>query len=153
MAGRAAVTESAETSGDEASSGGAAVHEMCRCVPEVVPSATGDIVVLRIDGEIDLLSLPVVRSAIAESVRRRPVDLVVDLAGLNFCCARGLDLLVTSGTTAARHGVGYSVSGLPAHLSHIWALLWTDEFPPCHPTAAMGVITIQASWAGSVQLG
>lgn len=45
-------------------------------------------------GEIDLLTVERFEAQLEEAVRRAPADLVVDLAGTTFLCARGSGALV-----------------------------------------------------------
>jgi hypothetical protein len=67
--------------------------------------------------------------------------LVVDLAGLTFCSARALTLLVDAGRTAAGQGTGYTVSAASDLVIRLWMLLWdAGDLPIRYPTAAAGVI-------------
>ena len=53
----------------------------CFCETASEPGSGGGVLVLRVTGEIDVLTLPVVRDALRAAVARHPADLVVDLAG------------------------------------------------------------------------
>jgi anti-anti-sigma factor len=58
----------------------------------VVPAADGDIPVLRVSGDLDLTTVPVLMEAVDAAVRvhgRRPI--VLDCAGLEFCDSSGLN--------------------------------------------------------------
>ena len=99
---------------------------MCSCELETEPGPTGPILVLHVAGEIDLVTLPLLRHALAAAVGHRPGDLVVDMAAVDFCCLRGFTLLATAATTAQTNGTGYALSGLSPHLGRFATLLWPE---------------------------
>ena len=114
---------------------------LCSCTSTSLPSSAGEVIVLRVAGEVDLSTVPVLQAALADSVARGPCHLVVDLAGLTFCSARGLTLLVGAGRTAGGQGTGYAVTGASGLVIRLWMLLWpAGELPIRYPTAAAGVI-------------
>src|ERR1700754_3584431 len=73
----------------------------CSCTVASIPVPAGEVLVLRVAGAVDLLTLPVLQSALTSGLAREPCHLLVDLAELTFCCVRGLSLLVQAGGTAA----------------------------------------------------
>lgn len=89
----------------------------------------GDIVVLHVAGEIDLLTDPTLRAALDAvldgAVDRATRHVVVDMAGVTFCGVRGFALLADTGRVAAARGTGYAISGLAPHLQRHAQLLWT----------------------------
>jgi anti-anti-sigma factor len=99
----------------------------------------GPILVLRVAGEIDLLNVPLLQHALDAAVDQRPGDLVVDLAGVGFCCVRGFALLFTAAATAQTNGTGYAVSGLLPHLDRIATLLWPEQHCLRYRSAAAAV--------------
>jgi anti-sigma B factor antagonist len=100
---------------------------VCSCEFAVEPGPAGDIVVLRVAGEIDMVTLPGFRDALTAAADRHPVDLVVDLGGVGFCCVRGFALLDAAVRTAQSRGTGCSLSGLTRHLDRVANLLWCDQ--------------------------
>lgn len=95
---------------------------------------------LRVAGEVDLLTIAVLRAALTSGLARRSCHLLVDLAELTFCSVRGLTLLVEAGRTAAVQGTGYSVTGASRQANRAWTVLWpVSEVPDRYPTAAVGV--------------
>ncbi|WP_181193288.1 STAS domain-containing protein [Prauserella shujinwangii] len=60
--------------------------------------------VLEAAGEIDLGSAPLLAARLDEVLVRRPAVLVVDLAGVEFMGAAGLNVLVRGHQSAARGG-------------------------------------------------
>lgn len=101
----------------------------CSCELETVPGPAGPIPVLRVAGEIDLLTLPLLEHSLTAAVDQRPAHLVVDLAAVGFCCIRGFGLLATTAATAQSRGTRFALSGLPPHLNRFAALLWLEQ--PC----------------------
>ena len=82
---------------------------------------------LRVAGEIDLLTLAVLRDALTAAVDRYPVDLVIDMAGVGFCCVRGFALLAAAARTAQTRGICCSLSGLSRQLDRVASLLWRAQ--------------------------
>ena len=100
----------------------------CSCEFAIEPGPGGDIVVVRVAGEIDMHSLHVLRDALSAAADRKPADLVVDLAGVTFCCVRGFALLAEAVRTAQNRNTGFALCGLAPHLSRVATLL---EFEEC----------------------
>jgi anti-anti-sigma factor len=95
------------------------------CSVEV--GAVGDVLVLRVAGDIDLLTLPVVEDALSEAWRGPWPHVVVDLTDVGFCCVRGFALLVAATHDAAALGVEFAVSGVHPRFDRFTALLWPDH--------------------------
>lgn len=102
---------------------------------------------LRVAGEVDLLTIPVLQAAVDHQLDRRPAHVVVDLTGLQFCSARGMGLLVHAGATAAERGVDYVLAGMPPQLDRVWGELWPRELPARYPSTAVAVTAIRADHA------
>ncbi|MQA15163.1 MAG: STAS domain-containing protein [Pseudonocardiaceae bacterium] len=122
----------------------AAEFAPCSCTTESLSSPVGELTVLRVGGEVDLLTIPVLRAAVDYHLDRQPAHLVVDLARLRFCSARGMSLLVHAGVTAAQGGIEYALSAVPPRLGRIWDELWPDELPVCYPSTAAAVTAIRS---------
>lgn len=116
----------------------------CSCTTEFLSSPTGEIIVLRVGGEVDLLTAPELEAALDDTLDQRPAHLVVGLAGLRFCSARGMGLLIRAGATAAERGIGYAVCSVPRLLDRVWGELWNGELPACYPSIAVAVTAIRA---------
>ena len=69
---------------------------------------------LRVGGEIDLATRPVLHAELTRALDGAPAHLVVDLAAVAFCCVRGFVPPETS-VAATATGTGYALSGLRAH--------------------------------------
>ena len=81
---------------------------LCSCTATSIPTPSGEVEVLRVDGEVDLLTVATLQDALTSGLARGPCHLLVDLAELTFCSVRGLSLLVEAGRTAAGQGTGYA---------------------------------------------
>jgi anti-anti-sigma factor len=86
-------------------------------------------VVLRVSGELDSCSLALVSAVLDSCLALRPMHLVVDLAGLGFCSARGMALLVDTSCVATSAGIGFSLAGCRTSLEHVLILIWKDQVP------------------------
>lgn len=118
-------------------------NALCRFSTRMLISARGEIIVLHVDGEIDLWTLPALQAALARSLRRRPRYLVVDLSRMTYCGAAGLWQLERAGAEAAENGIGYAVSGCAPHLSRLWSRVWpATEVPVRYRTVAAAVTAI-----------
>ena len=102
----------------------------CSCEFAIEPG--GDIVVLRVVGEIDLLSLHILRDALSAAADRHPADLIVDLAGVAFCCCMGS---LCSPRPFAPHR-----SAKPGLLSAVWPRTWT-ALRPCSSSRSTAFAT------------
>lgn len=99
----------------------------CSCELAIEPGPGGDIVVVRVAGEIDLFSLHVLRDALSAVTERHPADLVVDMAGVAFCCVRGFAVLAEAARTAQIREIGFALCGLASHLDRVATLLMFEE--------------------------
>lgn len=100
---------------------------LCACELQVEPGPAGDIAVVRVAGEIDILTIPAVEAALAEAMARTPADVVLDLSAVGFCCVRGFALLARFVQTTQENGVGCAVSGLSPHLDRVATILWSQQ--------------------------
>lgn len=90
------------------------IPERRRTPLEVVIAPDGDMVRLRLRGELDLASYPVLERALRDAERAPQSALVVDLAELTFCDSGGVVLLVQADRRAlARRRTFTLVNPLP----------------------------------------
>lgn len=87
----------------------------------------GNIVVVRVAGDIDMLTLPLVWGAVITALDNHPADLVVDISEVGFCGVRGFALLAAIARVAAAGGIGYTISGMGRHHERAARLLWPDQ--------------------------
>lgn len=122
-----------------------AVPLACSCRTTSLPTPAGEVIVLRIAGELDIASGQLVQTALRAVFAHPPSHLLIDMSGLTFCDVGGLALLVQAGSTAAAAGIGYAVSGPSYQADRAMVLLWPeDELPTRHPTVRSGVLAAVA---------
>ncbi|MHA6783256.1 STAS domain-containing protein [Pseudonocardia saturnea] len=107
----------------------AAEGTWCRCTTAVIPGPGGQVIVVRVEGELDLCTVEHLLTELGSLLALRPAHLIVDLSELRFCSARGLSVLSRAGDTAIGLGIGYAVAGASARLNWVWLKCWT-EVPP-----------------------
>lgn len=71
----------------------------------------GDAVVLRVAGELDLLTTPTFAEACSQELRKRPPVLVLDLTGVTFLASVGMSAIVTAHEQAGDHTTVRVVGG------------------------------------------
>lgn len=95
----------------------------CRCDLGSRDGPDGEVVVVHVVGELDLLAAPMLVSVLDRALARIPRHLVVDLAGVGFCGVRGLSVLAGTADTASARDIGYEVRGLAPRHHQILSLL------------------------------
>lgn len=116
-------------------------HVPFRCILTALPSPAGDIDVLRVVGDVDLTSVALLETTLEGALSVRQDTLVVDLSGVPFCSARGLDVLIDFATVAADVGVRCVISGASDQAHRVWTRLWpADQLPDRFPTVRIAVL-------------
>lgn len=113
------------------------------CSIESVLCAAGEIIVLRVEGEVDLCTLPILQAALGDSLDHHPAHLLVDLARMTFCSARGLDLLTQTGHATAGQATSFAVCGVSPQLDRIWSLVWEGDLPIGHRSTAAAMAALR----------
>lgn len=114
----------------------------CRCSTATLSSPAGDIVVLRVAGEVNTESFAGLDAALDDVLDRRPDHLIVDLTGLVLCSFEGLAAITRTARVAAANGTRHSVSGASPLIARLWQDYWPDgDAPPIHPTTAAAVLS------------
>lgn len=124
------------------------VSDICcsfSCTTESLQCSAGEIVVLRVKGELDLCTLPTLQAVLGDSLDRHPAHLVVDLARMTFCSARGLTLLTQADRAAAAKATRYAISAVPPRIDRIWTLLWDGDLPVRYRSIATALTAIRAA--------
>jgi anti-sigma B factor antagonist len=73
-------------------------------VIDVTVERAGDVTVVRVSGEIDMLTTPKLSSAVTEQLSQHPAVLVLDLRGVAFLGSSGLAALISARQEAAAQG-------------------------------------------------
>lgn len=107
--------------------------------------SAGEIIVLRVGGELDLCTLPTLQSALCGSLDQHPAHLVVDLARMTFCSVRGLTVLTHADRAAAAKATRYAVSAVPPRIDRIWTLLWDGDIPVRYRSIATALTAIRTT--------
>ena len=102
----------------------------CWCSTATISGWGGDIVVLRVAGEVDSQSLAVLDAALDEVLDRRPAHLIVDLTGLVFCSSRGITAVADAARNSVAAGTRYSMSGVPSLFARLWPHYWSGGGAP-----------------------
>ncbi|MGV9266960.1 STAS domain-containing protein [Kitasatospora sp. NPDC003701] len=84
--------------------------------------ASTETVLLRLAGELDLESAPLVDRAVAACLGNGVRRVTVDLAAVTFCGSHGLMALERSGRIAAARGVTFRLSGVHRRVRRILSL-------------------------------
>lgn len=74
-------------------------------VIDITVERVGEATVVRVCGEIDMLTTPMLSSSIAEQFESNPAVLVLDLSGVHFLGSSGLAALVTARDEAERRNL------------------------------------------------
>jgi anti-sigma B factor antagonist len=82
----------------------------------------GDSVALRLHGEIDLFSAPLLDDALRDAERSHPVRIVIDCSGLEFIDSSGLSVLIDAQRRADERGHAFLLSRVPDHAARIFAI-------------------------------
>ena len=106
----------------------------------------GEWTVLRICGELDLVSSPVVRQSVHEAVAEGQHDVVLDLTGVFFCDSSGVGVLIASRRLMKSCG-GRLRLVLPArgaedgsHVNKVLGALGVRRLFEVYPDAASAVV-------------
>lgn len=93
------------------------------------------VVVIRLFGDLDLVSASSLRACLAEAVGlRTPPRIVVDAAGLAFCDSTGLSVLMGA-LTAVRAADGrLALAGAHGRFARMLKITGLDAELPVHPT-------------------
>lgn len=128
--------------------GVSAMSGRCWCSTATLSSPAGDIVVLRVAGEVDDASFAGLDAALDDVLDRRPDHLIVDLTGLVSCSSRGIAAIARAARVATTHGTRYVLSGATPPLARLWTDCWPDGDAPAHhrttAAALLSAITLQA---------
>lgn len=93
----------------------------------------GDVVLVRVSGEVDMLTTPMLGACLTDQLHSEPALLVLDLRGVGFLGSSGLAALVAANDEAQRKGVKLRlVSADHAVLRPLTVTGLTDRFE-IHP--------------------
>ncbi|WP_207958310.1 STAS domain-containing protein [Streptomyces sp. YIM 98790] len=106
---------------------------------KVLPEKRGEWAVLRVEGELDLMTAPSVRQHVHDAVADGRRNLVLDLAGVQFCDSSGVGVLIAA-RRLMRSCAGRLRLILPAqgaedgsHVNRVLAALGVRRLFDCYP--------------------
>ncbi|SFQ48183.1 anti-sigma B factor antagonist [Amycolatopsis arida] len=94
----------------------------------------GPVCVVRVEGEVDLGSAEVLRSAVDEALAAEPDGLVVDLSAVRFLGSTGLSILVHAYDTLRQRGAGTRIVATRREVLRPLQLTGLSDVMPVHPT-------------------
>lgn len=114
---------------------------------------TGDLAVVTLVGEIDLYSEPLLHARLQEAIAADPRAVVVDMALVTFCDARGLGLLVAAANALRDRGGRLSIRAAPYALRRILQILGLTDALQVEPAStADGVLGVDLAAAARLPL-
>jgi anti-sigma B factor antagonist len=77
---------------------------------KVSSQSQGDQAIVTVAGEIDLYTAPRLQGELSAVLDGRPVRVVVDMSGVEFCDSTGMNVLVAAMKRAREHGGGLDLA-------------------------------------------
>ena len=90
-------------------------------------SSKGERVVLRLDGELDLASVPTLEHAVEGAPLEHATEIVLDLRGLEFIDSTGLRALLLQEERSTERGQAFALVRGPEQVQRLMNLTHLDE--------------------------
>ena len=94
------------------------------------------IVILAVEGDIDLYQVPVVKEKLDEQVRRKPARILVDFSRVNYIDSSGLALFIECLQSISAYGGKLGLFGLQPSIRHIFEIACLDRVLQTYPDEA-----------------
>ncbi|WP_344835819.1 STAS domain-containing protein [Actinocorallia longicatena] len=101
-----------------------------------------------LDGEIDLGSAPVLRSRLSATIALAEEPVLLDVSGVGFCDAAGLNVFAVAIKDAAARPVPLHLVGLRGRLANVFTLTGLDQALPAHPDLRRALRALRAGADG-----
>jgi len=114
---------------------------------EAIATAIGyqnGIAVLKVDGDIDLATVPALEAAIEEALIPRPTGLVIDLSAVGFLASAGLQALVATHNSVTESAL-FAVVANSAATSRPIQLTGLDQIFALYPTLDEALAAVQTN--------
>jgi anti-sigma B factor antagonist len=107
-------------------------------------SRRGDVVVARLEGEIDLANTPSVSATILEAIPNDAAGLVIDMSGVRYIDSVGIRMLFTfvRSLHAARQGIAVAIP-LDSPVKSLLKLTHLDEAAVFRDTVGEAVVALR----------
>lgn len=103
------------------------LRPLVRPLRVTVSTVPGTAVVVRVEGELDQDTQPLLRDALAKAIRQRPGVLVVDLSDLAFCYSVCLNTLLTARLDAQALGLEMVLAGATPQALRLLEITGVDQ--------------------------
>lgn len=113
-------------------------HEPHRLVVDSGPPADG-VAVVRLDGEADLHTAPILRDALNEAIDRIPTTMVVDLSAVTFIDSMMLGVLLGATRRARPNGTEVRIAVTDPHVRRIFELTLLDQVMQLYPSLELAL--------------
>jgi anti-sigma B factor antagonist len=90
-------------------------------------SSEGERVVLRLDGELDLASVPTLERAVQDATFERTAEIVLDLRGLEFIDSTGLRAILLQDKRSTERGQTFALVRGPEQVQRLMTMTRVDE--------------------------
>lgn len=90
--------------------------------------------VLRLTGELDHDTAPLLRTALRRCDDAGTERILVDFTSLGFCDSTGLNLLLEARTRAASRGAEVALVGMPPGVARVFEITGAASLFPTYPT-------------------
>ncbi|MFC4948172.1 STAS domain-containing protein [Pseudonocardia sp. GCM10023141] len=105
----------------------------------VVSHAMDATAVLALVGDLDRTTAHRVHTALDALVLAPGQQLVLDLAGLEFCDSRGISTMVAARNIAVAAGAGIALAGVPQRISRVLRIMGLEQIISLFPTLTTAV--------------
>ena len=102
------------------------------------------IAVLKVDGDIDLATVPALEAAIDEALMPKPTGLVIDLSAVGFLASAGLQALVATHSNVTKTAQ-FAVVANSAATSRPIQLTGLDQIFELYPTLDEAMTAVRAN--------
>lgn len=112
-------------------------------LPLVVSTPLPRVRLVRVAGELDLLTQPRLVHCVDDTLRGRPRHLILDMSGIRFMGASGLHAMVYARDTSEQHGAALHVTGAGHRaVAKLMGIVGLDQLLTMHRTWADALTAI-----------
>lgn len=105
----------------------------------ITATSRGTSHVLELAGEIDMSTAGQLREALRDLTLHHAQQLIIDMAGLDFCDSTGISVLVAARTHALVADASIALTCVPSHLVQALRVVGLDQIFPIHATTSEAI--------------